>query len=191
MSRGFESEFKSIDLLLDSDCESRGVDAFCLSWIKLEKQLRKISANLIYQASDVKAADQGRIRAALYSHSGLSHTTFIGAIRHLTGAGVGDLIGARYDYLRKAVDASYRNRQKIFHGQQTGQSLTRDALISRVGDIREWCELLSAGATARFGYDGFSGSTSLFKTGRHDVVDAVDKALKPKGWEAYARTFKR
>lgn len=191
MGRGFESEFKSVDLLLNSDCESRGVDAFCLSWIKLEKQLRKISANLIYQASDVKVADQGRIRAALYSHGGLSHTTFIGAIRHLTGTGVGDLIGARYDYLKKAVDASYRSRQKIFHGQQTDQSLTRDALISRVRDIREWCELLSAGATARLGYDGFSGPTSLFKTERADVVDAVDKALKPKGWEAYARTFRR
>jgi len=191
MSRGFESEFKSIDLLLGSDCESRGVDAFCLSWIKLEKQLRKISANLIYQASDVTSADQGRMRAALYGHGSLSHTTFIGAIRHLTGVSVSDLIGARYDYLKRAADASYRNRQKIFHGQQTGQSLTRDALISRVGDIREWCELLSAGATARFGYDGFSGSTSLFKTGRADVVEAVDKAVKRKGWEDYARTFQR
>lgn len=191
MSRGFESEFKSIDLLLGSDCESRGVDAFCLSWIKLEKQLRKISANLIYQASDVRAADKRRLREALYSHGGLSHTTFIGAIRHLTGVSVGDLIGARYDYLKKSADASYRSRQKIFHGQQTDQSLTRDALISRVGDIREWCELLSAGATARLGYDGLSGPTSLFKTGRADVVDAVDKALRSKGWEAYALTFQR
>ncbi|PDS95470.1 hypothetical protein CO659_22780 [Rhizobium sp. S9] len=191
MSRGFESEFKSIDLLLFSDSESRGVDAFCLSWIKLEKQLRKISANLIYQASDIKAGDERRLRDALYGHGNLSHTTFIGAIRYLTGISVSDLIGARYDYLKKAADASYRNRQKIFHGQQTGQSLTRDALISRVGDIREWCELLSAGATARFGYDGFSGSTSLFKTGLAEIVVAVDKALKPKGWEAYARTFQR
>ncbi|MBD9488739.1 hypothetical protein [Ensifer sp. ENS11] len=191
MGQGFESEFKSIDLLLVSDCDSRGVDTFCLAWIKLEKQLRKISANLIYQASDVTAADQARMRAALYSHGNLSHTTFIGAIRHLSGVTVNDLIGNRYAFLKRAVDASYQNRQKIFHGQQTGQSLTRDALISRVGDIREWCELLSAGADVRFGYDGFSGTTSLFKSGRPDVVLAVDKALNPKGWEEYARTFQR
>lgn len=191
MSCGFESEFQSINLLLNSDCESRGVDTFCLAWIKLEKQLRKISANLIYQASDVTAADQGRMREALYSHGSLAHTTFIGAIRHLTGVTVGDLIGARYDYLKRAADASYRNRQKIFHGQQTDQRLTRDALIRSVGNIREWCELLSVGASARFGYDGFSGTTSLFKTGRADIITAVDKALKQRGWEDYARTFKR
>ncbi len=167
------------------------MDAFCLSWIKLEKQLRKISANLIYQASDIKPADQKRLRDALHSHGSLSHTSFIGTIRHLTGVRVSDLIGDRYDYLKKAADASYRSRQKIFHGQQTDQSLTRDTLMSRVGEIREWCELLAAGAADRFGYDGFSGPTSLFKTGRADIVDAVDKALKPKGWEAFARTFQR
>ncbi|MES4991023.1 hypothetical protein ABVB70_11825 [Agrobacterium radiobacter] len=95
MSRGFESEFKSINLLLDSDCDSRGVDAFCLSWIKLEKQLRKISANLIYQASDIKSADQKRLRDALHRHGSLSHSSFIGSIRHLSGVRVSDLIGDR------------------------------------------------------------------------------------------------
>ncbi|MBY5477112.1 hypothetical protein HFO84_07170 [Rhizobium leguminosarum] len=189
MNRGFESEFKSIDLLLGSDCESRGVDAFCLSWIKLEKQLRKISANLLYQASDIKAADAGKIREAFYGHRSLDYRSFMGAINHLTSVPVSDLVGDRYRILQNEVGVCYRNRQKIFHGQQTGQSLDREALHARVASIREWCHLLSVGAADRFGYDGFAGNTSLFKTDRADIVDAVDKALRRRGWLAYAQTF--
>ncbi|XKM38222.1 hypothetical protein A4U53_003870 (plasmid) [Rhizobium ruizarguesonis] len=191
MSRGFDGEFASVDLLLGSECESRGVDGFCLAWIKLERQLRKITANLLYQASDITRADTGKIRAALHDHGGLSHNSFIGAIGHLSGVSVSDLIGDRYRGLKREVEASFRNRQKILHGQQTDESLSREALIGRITDIREWCERLSAGAMDRFGYDGFSGPTSLFKTNRGDVIAAVDKAVKRRGWQEYAKTFQR
>lgn len=191
MSRGFESEFKSVDLLLESECQSRGVDGFCLAWIKLERQLRKLTANLIYQASDIKVADAGKIREAFYGHGSLDYTSFIGAIHHLSGVSVSELIGDHYRPLKKEIGVCYRNRQKIFHGQQTGQSLDREALLARIASIREWCRLLSVGAADRFGYDGFAGSTSLFKNGRPGIVDAVDKALRRRGWLAYAQTFQR
>ncbi|ANK98789.1 MULTISPECIES: hypothetical protein [Rhizobium] len=191
MSRGFESEFKSVDLLLESECESRGVDGFCLAWIKFERQLRKLTANLIYQASDIKAADAGKIREAFYGHGSLDYNSFIGAIHHLSGVSVGDLIGDRYRILKKEIGVCYRNRQKIFHGQQTGQSLDREALLTRIASIREWCQLLAAGAADRYGYDGFTGNTSLFKTDRPDIVEAVDKAVRRRGWLAYAQSFQR
>lgn len=191
MSRGFESEFKSVDLLLNSECESRGVDGFCLAWIKLERQLRKIAANLLYQASDITASDAAKIRAAMFDHTGLSHNTFSGAIGHLSGISVRDLIGDRYKVLKKEIEASFRNRQKILHGQQTDESLSRDALIGRITNIREWCERLSTGSMDQFGYDGFSGSTSLFKTNRDEIIAAVDKAVQRRGWLEYAQSFQR
>ncbi|MBY5422327.1 hypothetical protein [Rhizobium leguminosarum] len=191
MNRGFEGEFAAVDLLIGSECGSRGVDGFCLAWIKLERQLRKIAANLIYQASDVTARDAGKLREALYGHGNLDYNSFIGAINHLSGIPVSDLVGDRYRPLKKEIGACYRNRLKIFHGQQTGQSLDREALLARIASVREWCQLLSLGAADRFGYDGFAGNTSLFKTDRPDIIDAVDKALQRRGWLAYAQTFQR
>ncbi|TAY88103.1 hypothetical protein [Rhizobium leguminosarum] len=191
MSRGFESEFMSVDRLVESECESRGVDGFCLAWIKLERQLRKLAANLIYQASDVTARDAGKLREAFYGHGSLDYNSFMGAINQLSGVPVSDLVGDRYRPLKKEIGLCYRNRQKIFHGQQTGQSLDREALLARIASIREWCQLLSGGAADRFGYDGFAGNTSLFKTNRPDIVEAVDKALRRRGWLAYAQTFQR
>ncbi|KQZ44684.1 hypothetical protein [Ensifer sp. Root558] len=191
MNRSFENEFRSLDILLASDCESRGVDGFCLAWIKLERQLRKITANLLYQASDITSADAGKIRDAFFGHRGLDYTTFIGAISHLSGVPVSEVIGDRYRPLKKEIEHCHRNRQKIFHGQQTGQGLTREALIGRIKVIRNWCELLSNGASDRFGYDGFAGTTSLFKTNRDEVIEAVDKAIQRTGWLEYARTFQR
>ncbi len=191
MRRGFEVEFEAVDLLLQSDCESRGVDGFCLSWIKLERQLRKLTANLIYQASDVTARDAGKLRVALYGHGTLDYNSFMGAVHHLSGVSVRDLIGDRYQPLKKEIGVCYQNRQKIFHGQQTGQSLDREALLVRIATIREWCQLLSVGAAGRFGYDGFAGPTSLFKTNRPDIVAAVDKGVRRRGWLAYAESFQR
>ena len=94
----------------------------CLTWIKLERQLRKLAANLVYQASTVQNSDQVRFRKAIYDNSGLSHHTFMGAIHHLSGKSLKDLMGEQYRPLKKSIDASYAIRQKIFHGQQTGKS---------------------------------------------------------------------
>ena len=44
-------EFSTVDLLLGSDAPTRAVDAFAISWIKLEKQLRRLTSNLIFQHS--------------------------------------------------------------------------------------------------------------------------------------------
>lgn len=191
MTEGCIEEFETVSLLLGSSYKSRGVDGFCLAWVKLERQLRKLAANLVYQASTVRHSDQVRLRKALYDNVSLSHSTFMGAIGHLSGMSVKDLMGERYRPLKKAVDASYSIRQKIFHGQQTEKRLGREALVDHINDVREWCCVLSDASMHHFGYDGFSGKTSLFKTNRPGLIAAVDKALQPKGWEEYVKTFQR
>ncbi|GEO85551.1 MULTISPECIES: hypothetical protein [Alphaproteobacteria] len=191
MSRDFDGEFATVNLILESECQTRAVDGFCLAWIKLERQLRKLTAYLLYQASEITVRDAGKLREAFYGHGSLDYTSFIGAIHHLSGVSVGNMIGERYRPLRKEIQGCYRIRQKIFHGQQTGQSLDREALLTRIAAIREWCRLLSSGAADHLGYDGFSGNTSLFKIDRPDIVTAVDKALLRRGWLEYAKTFQR
>jgi len=191
MSRDFDGEFATVNLILGSECQTRAVDGFCLAWIKLERQLRKLTAYLLYQASQITVRDAGKLREAFYAHGSLDYTSFIGAIHHLSGVSVGNMIGERYRPLRTEIQGCYRIRQKIFHGQQTGQSLDREALLTRIDAIREWCRLLASGAADHLGYDGFSGNTSLFKIDRPDIVTAVDKALLRRGWLEYAKTFQR
>lgn len=177
MTKACNEEFSTIDLLIGSDCDSRGVDAFCLAWIKYERQLRKLTAYLVFQASNISLADSEKVRAAFKSNKGISHVDTRGAMYRLTGESAKSLIGQRYEYLDRSIDQSYRAREKIFHGQQTGDSLSRAKLLTMVRDIHEWCSLLSNSSDAAFGYDGFSGSTSLFKSGRPDLIGRVDRSL--------------
>ncbi len=45
----YSEEFLTVDLILDSEAETRGVDAFALSLIKAERQVRKLFTYLVYQ----------------------------------------------------------------------------------------------------------------------------------------------
>ncbi|WP_417699859.1 hypothetical protein [Pseudophaeobacter sp.] len=181
-------EFTTVDLLLKSDAETRAVDAFAISWVKLEKQLRRLTSNLLFQhsafeegVSDHKAA----IRTAILRKATGNHDRFIGAIYRLSNHSVKDMIGDRYRDLKRDTSAAYRHRNKILHGQQTGWSLTRPDLERSVSSMWEWCELLAAGADEHIGYDGFSRD-SLRKNRKEGITQAVDKALAD-GWEEFIR----
>jgi len=39
MTTAATHEFSTVEILLQSDAETRAVDAFAISWVKLEKQL--------------------------------------------------------------------------------------------------------------------------------------------------------
>lgn len=45
----YTSEFETVDLILNSSCITKGVDAFALSLIKAERQMRKLFTFLVYQ----------------------------------------------------------------------------------------------------------------------------------------------
>ena len=42
-------EFATVDLIVSSDAETRGVDAFALALIKAERQIRRLVTHLVYQ----------------------------------------------------------------------------------------------------------------------------------------------
>lgn len=186
MTVACDDEFKTVDCLVASLFESRGVDAFCLAWPKSERQLRKLAAFLIYQSSQLGEKDKSALRKAFLNNKGITHTNTKGCLWRLTGMSAKSLIGERYQVLDRALLVSYRAREKLFHGQQTGERLARRELIARTEHIREWCQRLSDGAIGPFGYDGFAGSTSLFKVENGDLTQRVDQALaKRDGWAAF------
>lgn len=191
MSSAIEQEFETVDLILKSDARTKSVDAFCLTWIKFERQLRKLTGNILYQASVFPACDRAAkeaMRVALLAKSNIKHDHFIGGIRRLTGYTMKDIIGDRHKELRRAVNQAYVFRNKIIHGQQTGHKLDGRLLAASQGDVREWCEIVAKEGIGRFGYDGF-GRDSLRKTNRADITASVDKAIKDNGWEAFVKSL--
>ena len=60
-----EQEFQTVDLIVKSDAETRGVDAFALSLIKAERQIRKLFTYLMFQFPAFTVSDFANFRSAL------------------------------------------------------------------------------------------------------------------------------
>lgn len=151
----FKSEFETVDLILGSGADTMGVDAFALSLVKAERQARKIFSFLVYQSSAFDCSNVTELIATLAEEKKVYFDGVINGINNLAVVSVRDLVGADYDDLIKQLDEAKKHRNKIFHGQLTGENLTRDHLVCLVANIKKWCQLLSNGAVQNFGYDGF------------------------------------
>jgi hypothetical protein len=174
MKSAVETEFQTVDLILSCNASTSKVDAFCLTWIKFEKQLRMLTANILYQGSMFAESDDSSrqaIRAALVKRNNIKHDHFIGGIRRLTGQPMNTIIGDRYKYLKREIE-------------QAGKNLKARDLAMSQARVREWCEILAREGAVRFGYDGFSRN-SLQKNHRNDVTTAVDNALQYGDWKEF------
>ena len=180
-------EFDTVDLLVNSSSETRGVDAFALAVIKAERQLRKLFTHLVFQFSCFRTSDTDALRETLASNKGIYFKEIESCINDLFPSTVEELIGVKYKYLRPRIEEAIEYRNKIFHGQLTQKYLTRKDLLGLVCDIREWCEALAIGAASRIGYDGFDRN-SFQKSSTQDLskefkvqfsdVDSYAKFLK-------------
>jgi hypothetical protein len=189
MTKAYEAEFATVDLLLRSGYETRGVDAFCLSWIKYERQLRRIVAFLLYQSDQLTSADATALRNAFLDNNGIAHGDMRSAIFRLSGHSTANLLDGEYRRLKTSLDHSYKIRQKLLHGQQSGQSLSRSDLVSRIAGIREWCSRMSASCEREIGYDGFARAGSLRKATRPELAESVAAALSGGSWEAFVKAL--
>jgi hypothetical protein len=149
-------EFRTVNLIVESSAETRGVDAFALSLIKAERQIRRLVTHLIYQFPCFGPSDIVRLRETLGSNRHVYFEGFVHGFDALYPRSIKKLIGAEHDQLRGRLAEAINNRNKIFHGQLTSCYLTREDLLDYVNDIRLWCRTLAEGALAEFGYDGFA-----------------------------------
>ncbi|MCE9564640.1 MAG: hypothetical protein K8U57_21615 [Planctomycetes bacterium] len=155
---GFAEEFATVDLLLKSETETRGIDAFALTLIKSEKQLRRLVTHLIYQFPAFNGTHILLLRDALAKNRQVYADGFRIGFNALYRKSIRQLIGLEHDGLLKRLDEATKYRNKIFHGQLTHDSLSRQELLDYVRDMRRWCELLAKGATEEFHYDGCGDS---------------------------------
>ena len=150
-----DREFETIDLIVNSQFETRGVDAFALAVIKADRQLRKLFTHIVFQFPCFGSSDIRFLRETLGNNKGIYFKETEACINALIFCTVKDLVGAMYDEFRPRIEEAIEYRNKIFHGQLTQKYLSRDDLFELVRDIRGWCNALSDGALAHIGYDGF------------------------------------
>ena len=151
----YADEFSTVDLILNSRAETLAVDAFTLSLIKAERQLRKLFTYLVYQFPAFGPADARGLRRTLAVNSRVYFEGVMAGLDALSPVSVKDLVGQEYGRLRLRFVEFNKHRNKIFHGQGTADGLGRAYLLGGVDDIGLWCRSLCASATREFGCDGF------------------------------------
>lgn len=152
----YTQEFETVDLVLSSNAETKGVDAFALSLIKCERQVRRLLTHVVFQYPCFGCAEIPALRSSLSTNRRVYFDGFIRGFDALYTKSIQDLIGPSYKQLRTRLEEAIDHRNKIFHGQLTSKSLTRDDLLGYVADIRSWCKALADATLAEIGYDGFA-----------------------------------
>jgi hypothetical protein len=130
-----------------------------LSWVKYEKQLRRLFCFLIFQHPKIGRDQIDSVIAVLAENSSLYPETFIAGIAELDVMSVEDLLGERFDELATEIARIKRYRNKLMHGQITGQNIKSAQLERDVLWIIDWAASLAAAAEREFGYDGFKRNT--------------------------------
>lgn len=149
-------EFATVDAVILTAAETHAVDAFALSIIKHERQLRRLLTYSIFQFPCFHCTDIADLRHALASNTRVYADGFVPGIDRLWPKSVSTIVGARYAPLMQSLVRSADVRNKIFHGQVTKVGIERPTLLALVSDIREWCGLLATAAQNEVGYDGFA-----------------------------------
>jgi hypothetical protein len=175
--RGIEEEFATVKLLIESKSVTLGVDCFALALLKAERQIRRLFTYLVYQSD---AFNEGHVRElinVLYNNDSIYFRHFKTGIQDLSGVPISTMVADQYERLNPRMEEASERRNKIFHGQLTGRSLTRDDLLNFVTDIQEWCQRLSTGAARHISYDGFSRK-SFHKSSNGNIVTRVSEKIK-------------
>lgn len=154
----YTQEFATVSLILDSNLETRGVDAFILSLIKAEKQIRRVFTFLVFQNPSYTLSNFVDLRNTLADNNRVYFEGFIRGIDLILSRTLKDIYGTNYDSdIATLVDFT-KDRNKIFHGQITANGLKRENLLEKITHIKTWCETLANKLNPEIGYDGFSNS---------------------------------
>lgn len=150
-----DSEFETVDLLLKSDAKTKTVDAFCISYIKATRQIRKLFTYLVFQSPKFNKSHVKEIRNCIHENSRLYFKNFIKGFDKLSIQSVNHIVGEDYPKYMDKFDRFKSYRHKIFHGQLTDEKLSAKDLDSIIQEIRSWCKVLGENCYEIIGYDGF------------------------------------
>jgi hypothetical protein len=152
-------EFETVQAVIGSDGSTRRVDALLLTWVKHEKQLRRLFCFLVFQYVSVDKENLEDMVEAISGNNRLYPETFLKGINQLINGNVAELFGDRYSELSVELACIRAYRNKLMHGQITGQRVSSRTLERDLHILVDWIAALAAGANQRFGYDGITRNT--------------------------------
>jgi hypothetical protein len=154
-----KEEFATVKAVWDSGASTSRVDALLLSWIKYEKQLRRLFCYLLYQHGAISEKQIDDITSAIASNNNLYPPTFIAGIEALGAKPLRTLLDGRYNQLFGPIKLIKKYRNKLMHGQITGKKISSQQLERDVLSIIAWVSALAEAAENEFGYDGIKRNT--------------------------------
>ena len=152
-------EFATVESLWRSCATTRRTDALLLSWVKYEKQLRRLFCFLVFQHPRITRGTIDEVISTMAKNSKLSPETFLKGIENLGVASVASLLGVTHDRLWPEIKRIKNIRNKLMHGQITGQSVRSTQLERDVLILIEWINSLADAADSAYGYDGLKRNT--------------------------------
>ena len=133
----YENEFGVIDL------------------IKAERQVRKLFTFLVFQNPVYKVGDSKMLKEVLANNKHVYFRDFINGIDLIITHSIENSYGIDYQEDLNKLLEFIEIRNKLFHGQLTNYNLTREELILKTEEIKNWCYKLSIAMINEIGYDGF------------------------------------
>ncbi len=167
----FSEEFKTVEMLLNSPYSTGRTDAFIIAWVKSERQVRRIFSFLIYQFPVFQKKDVQSIIQSIADRNDLYFDDFINAFNKIYPKTYKDILGTSHDKLKTDLEGISRFRNKIFHGQLTGQKLTKNQLRGEIEKIQNWCFEVAEKMYGEIGYDGFSRNSFRKSKNKNMVSD--------------------
>jgi hypothetical protein len=156
-----KDEFATVEAIWGlTHASTRGVDALILTWVKYEKQTRRLFSFLVQQHFGQDSAAQAAVQAAILANRKLNPKSHLEGIVRMAGGTEADLIGPSHAQLSPEIERIHGNRNKILHGQLTGHKLDAARLEADVVHVIAWMAALAATGTREFGYDGLERNTA-------------------------------
>lgn len=170
-----ENEFATVDLVANAGVATSGIDAFALSVIKAERQIRRLFTHIVFQCPAFTRVDIPDLRNALWERKRCYFEGFVRGIDAILPVSLEQLVGVPYPPLRDGIDNAIEVRNKVFHGQLTNQCLGQSDLLARVGEVRAWCQAVSSAGLQAVSYDGFQRNS--FRKGGSDLAGTFKRQL--------------
>jgi hypothetical protein len=154
-----KDEFVTVQAVWNSNGTTRRVDCLLLTWVKYEKQLRRLFCFLVFQHPKIDDKQIDAVIKTIAENPKLYPETFIRAINSLQVMTIQTLLGDQYSILWKQVDRIKVYRNKLMHGQITGQKVSSRQLERDINHLMSWMTALGNAADQVFGYDGIGRNT--------------------------------
>ncbi len=154
-----KSEFATVEALWASEGTTRRVDALLLCWVKYEKQLRRLFSFLVCQHPKFTEKTIESIVSVMVENNKLYSEHFERGIKALGVLSVPQLIGGNHKALSIELTRIRKYRNKLMHGQITGQKISSYQIEKDVVLLISWISELGTGAKQEFGYDGIQRNT--------------------------------